>query len=278
MRVLLGHHGLRGDIVLNLPAIQYLRKLNPDWVIDVPIHRQYADMAPLLFNHPDVNGVFITDDYEHFPSTLDLGGLRARGYEKVFDPMARHREDDWHQRRHQTSTVLIDYAGLELPIDDQQIRLINWFNPAMKPSTSHVSFAPFAGYAHNPKNDKMLTVERAQAIVDFLISKGKSVIQLSGPGEPRLKGVMEHSHISYLAAVQDMLYSSLLIHTDTGMGWVASGYQHPQLGLYGHRYHGASKIGNIQPRNPNARYLDAPTVNEIPLDVIYQLCYSMLTP
>lgn len=275
MKALMGHHGLRGDLVINLPAMQYLWE-QAGWVIDMPIHRQFMDMAPLFLNLPYVNSVVITDSYDHFPSPLDEALLRARGYDRILSPMVQHFRDDWHQHCHQTDCVLRDYTGLTLPENRQQIQLVNWFNPGMKPDKTAVSFAPFAGFIHNKANDKMLTVERAQAIVDFLVSMGKSVIQLSGPGEPRLKGVMEHRHESYFDAVRDMLYSSLLIHTDTGMGWVASGYQHPQLGLYGHRYYGAAKVGNIQPRNPNARYLDAPTVNEIPLDSILQACQDML--
>ena len=56
----------------------------------------------------------------------------------------------------------------------------------------------------------------------------------------------------------------ICLSCDTGMAWVASGYQHPTVGLYAWGYNpvaGTSK--NWQPTNPNADYLEAHSVNKI---------------
>lgn len=262
MKILFGHHGQRGDLAINLPAIEHLHRKG--FVVDMPIHRQFADMAPLFLNLPYLNSVFITDDYEDFPSARDLTLLAVRKYDEICDPMQPHRMDRWHDHMHQTSCVLYDYANETLEEADQQINLVKWFDSLDQ--SGLIAFAPFAGnYA--PGNPKALSEQRAHEIVCAINKAGYGVVQLGGPGEPRLYGTFQEKW-SYFESVRVMLGCCALIHTDTGMGWVASGYKHPQLGLYSHQYYGEDKVHNIQPRNPNAQYLSAANVNEIDLDSI----------
>lgn len=262
-RILISHHGQRGDLAINLPAIEYLHSVG-DVQIDMPIHRQFGDMLPLFANHPALNACVITDEYERFPSEIDSALLKARGYHMVYNPMMRHRDDLWHQRMHQTSCVLYDYVGQELPLDAQQINLVKWFDVPYRGET--IAFAPFAGnYA--PGNPKALSFEKAQAIVNRLGAEGWGVFQIGGPDEPLLSGALRLT-TSYFDSVRAVLGCRALIHTDTGMGWIASGYKHPQLGLYSHAYYGEDKVHNIQPRNPNGVYLSAANVNEIPVDLV----------
>lgn len=268
MRVLGFHHGLRGDLVINVPTIEYVHE-KTGWQIDLPIHRDFADMAPLFLNHRAINSVVITDDYEHFPSDLDRKMLADRGYGKIFNPMQPHLIDRWFEQMHQTSVVLYDYSdGRDtLPADRQQINLVQWFRVERR--KGWVAFAPFAGWSHEKGSMKQLSVERAQAIVCELVGRGYRVLQIGGSDEPVLEGAI-FSYGSYLDSVKAVLGCDLLLHTDTGLGWVISGYRHPQVGLYSNSYHGHEHIHNIQPRSPNAIYLDGPgSVNDgIPLDII----------
>jgi ADP-heptose:LPS heptosyltransferase len=268
VKILLGHHGQRGDLAINLPAIEYLHRTQ-GWQIDMPVNRAFADMLPLFANLPYLNSVIVTEAYESmdFPSEADQKLIEARGYGVIFDPMASHREDQWWRRMHQTSCVLYDYADGELPSDAQQIHLTKWWLTGERLKRV-IAFAPFAGFYH-PGNAKTLTPERAQEIVNALNCAGYMVAQLHGPGEPELDNVTCVDR-PYFEAVRDMLDCALLLHTDTGMGWICSGYQHPQVGLYSHGYYGVENVGNIQPRNPNSRYLAAPNVNEIPVEQIVE--------
>ena len=272
MRVLLGHHGLRGDICLNLPAIRYLHD-QFGWEIDLPINRRFADMAPLFFNQSYVNSVVITDGYDDFPTKRDEETLQGRGYDRIFHPMQAHLVDKWYETMHQTEVVLADYMALRLPAEYKQIRLDKWFEVGKEDRV--VAMAPFAGYDSNPDNNKRLSVERAQEIVAHVKKRGFEVFQLGGPTEPRLDGV-QLKYGSYFDSMRSMLGCKALIHTDTGAAWVASAYQLPQLGLYGHRYYGKEHVSNIQPVNPNAVYLDAPTVAEIPFDQIASAIDKMI--
>ncbi len=270
MKVLLGHHGLRGDLALNIPAIEHAKKV-AGWTIDMPINKQFLDLLPIFVNQPSFNPV-ITDNYETFSSPSDKILVKARGYGNVFNPMQPHR-DDWYNHRHQTSTVLFDYFGQELPLDSLQINLSRWFDVTKE--SNCIAFAPFAGWSHEKKSDKMLTVENAQKIADAINKMGYSVVQIGGPDEPRLEGTAFFLG-SYFESVKVVLGCRLLLHTDTGMGWITSGYKHPQIGLYGHRYYGEANVKNIQPVNPNGIYLDSATVNDISLDSIVQTLKTIL--
>lgn len=262
MKVLLGHHGLRGDLAINIPAIEHAKKVT-GWTIDMPINQQFIDLLPIFMNQPSFNPV-ITSDYEKFASEGDRKLVESRKYTKIFNPMQPHA-DDWYNKRHQVSAVLFDYFGQDLPLDSLQINLSRWFD-IIKESNC-IAFAPFAGWSHERTSDKMLTIENAQRIADAINKMGYSVCQIGGRDEPRLDGTAFFMG-SYFESVKVVLGCRLLLHTDTGMGWIASGYKHPQVGLYGHRYYGAANVKNIQPVNPNGVYLDAPTVNDISLDNI----------
>ncbi len=269
MRVLLGHPALRGDLLLNLPAIRFMHE-QFGWQIDMPIRRQFVDMVPLFLNQSYLDGVVILEGTDGDYTEKDRQIIASRKYDRIFNPMQPHLSDAWFKRFHQTETVLVDYMMLMMPPEYRQIKLDRWFplNYQPTPCCDVIAFAPFAGFASNPNNDKRLSVEQAQAIVTYLRDRDFTVIQLSGPGEPSLEGASVLPG-NYFKAVVEMLSCRALIHTDTGMGWVASAYQHPQLGLYGHRYYGAEHVKNIQPVNPRGIYLDAPTVAELTMEAIY---------
>jgi ADP-heptose:LPS heptosyltransferase len=268
MKILAGHSGQLGDLFMNLPFIRWLRSYNERGMtkqylsIDMPINRKYAEAAPLFFNHPHLDGIMITDAYDGFPSEIDSQLMERRGYDQVFPPMQPH-VDKWWEKRHQASTVLYDYSGgqFELSDSDCQISLVKWFDVPEHKDT--IAFAPFAGF-YNPKNDKKLSTERAQEIVDMILKMGYDVLQIGGPGEPILDGATQ-LRTPYFDSIRHILGCKAFLHTDTGAAWAISGYQFPALGVYSHRYYGPKYVKNIQPINPNAMYLDAPNVNEIEL-------------
>lgn len=265
MRVLFGHHGLRGDLAINLPAITFLSE-QFGWDIDMPINRRFAEMTPLFLNHPHLRSVVVSDEYDTFPSVRDGEMLKSRSYDRVYSPMQPHRSDRWFESLHQVEAVLYDYIGMKLPQEYRQIRLTKWWNDAMFPEKV-VAFSPFAGFESNPDNDKRLSVARAQEVVDYLRHKSYVVLQMGGPTEPRLDGTTPLIG-SYTDSIRSMLRCRALITGDTGAVWYASAYQFPTLGLYGHRYYTKRFLSHIQPINPNALYLDASTVADIPMDQI----------
>lgn len=263
MKILFGRHGQRGDLAINLPSIEYLHRVNEGRVsIDMPINSRYSDMAPLFLNHPAINSVIITDDYNNFPSQPDKDLLLSKRYSKIFNPMQPHRNDLWWKEDHQVSVNLYDYCDARLNEEEQQINLVKWFKEVRL--GGWIAFAPFAGF-YSPQNNKKLSLEVAKQIVTKLNSIGYFVLHLGGNDEPDIGA--KRFDLNYFESVRHMLGCDLLLHTDTGLGWVASGYKMRQIGLYSNADYGEF-TKNIQPKNPNALYLEATNVNEISVDSI----------
>jgi ADP-heptose:LPS heptosyltransferase len=84
---------------------------------------------------------------------------------------------------------------------------------------------------------------------------------------------------NWLDTVRLMLGCKCLITVDTACSWIASAYSFPTIGLYGSEYYirnGNNYISSIQPINPNATYLDANNVNDIPIELIVKNIKKML--
>lgn len=271
-KVLYGHPALIGDLFLNLPSIKYLNK-NFGYEIDMPVNKKYLDVIPLFYNLDYLESTVVLHGHDDFPTKKDLELLQKRVYDKVFNPMQQHI-DDWKCQRHQASTVLYDYSAgkMELNNEQCQIELNQWFDiPNLK---DYIVIAPYAGF-YAPKNDKRLSEEKAQKIVNFIVSKGFKCLQIGGRDEIRLMGAAKEN-TTFFESIQNILGSKLFIHTDTGSGWAASGYKFPQLGLYSSDRYGKQFIKNIQPVNPNGIYLDAANVNDIPDELIFEKIEEMI--
>ena len=126
-RVLLGRHGQRGDLFVNLPSIKYLTKINPEISFYLPINKQYVDMLPLFSNLWYLDGTFITDEYEHFPSKIDNDNCKKMKFVNVYNPMQPHKDEMWWKIMHLTQVNYFDYFG-ELPLEfDSQVELNKFF-------------------------------------------------------------------------------------------------------------------------------------------------------
>lgn len=271
-KILLGRQGQIGDLFLNLPAIKYLNKTF-GYEIDMPVNKKYIDIIPLFYNLDYLNGVVVLDGYDNFPTAKDIKLLQTRIYDKVFNPMQTHLSE-WKYSQHQASAVLFDDSGgkMSLSIEQCQIELNQWFDIEQNKDT--ISLAAFAGF-YAPKNDKRLSEDKAQKICNFIISKGFKCLQIGGPDEPRLNGAI-FKDTTFFQSIKNILSCKFHIGTDTGSSWCVSGYKAPQIGLYSSDRYGKEFIKNIQPVNPNGVYLDAPNVNDIPDELIFEKIEEMI--
>lgn len=266
-KILYGHHGQIGDCFINLPSIKKLNKLG--YTIDMPINKKYLDIIPLFLNCEYLNSIIVTDEYEKFPNKKDSDFLKIKDYDDIYNPMIPHKDNGWFGNQHQCSAVMDDYGFGKLHHNECQIKLNKWFD--IEKLEKIIAFAPFPGFYAGLNNDKCLKIEKAQEIVDSIISNfGYNVFQVGDPREPTLHNVMINKKLSFFDSVKIVLGCKTLIVGDTGLNWCMSGYEYPLLGLYSHRYYGPQFIKNIQPVNKNSLYLDADNVNNIPLDQIIE--------
>jgi ADP-heptose:LPS heptosyltransferase len=263
MKILIGMHGQYGDQFIQLPFIEYIRKQYPDAEIVKLVNKKYEGVIPILAMCPYIDNFFISDEYENFSEETDLD---SQNFDIIFPAMPKHSDPSWFLKRHQTTEVF-DMFGYKSPEEKYQINI-----PKPPPVVSDgewwISFAPFAGF-YNSNNNKKLSIEKAQEIVNALAQTGYKILQIGGPDEPKLKNTLRMENLLYGQSFSLIATTKLFIHCDTGLGWAASGIQHTCLGLYSNEGYG-DRIKNIQPVNPHSFYLDAKTVNEIPNELILQ--------
>lgn len=268
-----GIHPLRyGDIVMNLVSAKILKEQYPDSHFTLVINNNYKDIAPIFIDNPYIDRIHILHKDKDGFDEIDLEWVKNQAFDHVFNPMADHdHSKPWFLFRHQTLETafvheIISQDDINRNVYNPQIELTKWFDVG-KDLNNFVAFMPFAGQ-YDPNNSKRLLANRAQIIVDYIRDYGFNVLQLGGKDDPKLQGSL-FFNTNYFESVKNMLGCKFLITTDSGLNWVASGYQFPTIGLYSNEYYGKEYIKNIQPINSNATYLDDNNVNHIDINLVF---------
>jgi len=276
MRLLGLNHGQYGDLILSLPTVRALKKSNPSIHYTACVNKKYRDIVPVLLWSGDIDGVHLTSGYDNWQNPDDIEAMRRGRYDGIFNPMQPHQQDDWWKYRHQTQEVA-HMHHLDIKVDTQ----IELTCPYTIRPVRSVAISPIGGggAAH-----KTVQGTQYQHLVDCLRDNlGYELIyQLTPYG---WKGEVPHgvtvTNSTYEQSVLIALASDFYIGTDTGMTWVMSAFKKPTLAMYSNGYYGDEFVRNIQPTNPNAHYLSAPNLNDIPFknieDFVYYLAHASHT-
>lgn len=264
-----------GDVAMMTVAARALKTIEPDCHLTFVVSPYCGTSAALYLNHPHIDRVHILHKYNDGFDEVDLEWLKREKFDHIFNPMQDHDHSrPWWRERIQTLESA-HMHGLSLPEGDAgKIELAKWFEPN-KRFVEYVAFAPFPGFYMGKTNHKSIPLETAQDIVDYIVGKGYGVLQIGGPNEPQISGALKLD-TDYFGSVQNILGCKGLICGDSGINWIASGYDFPAIGLYAYDIYGPQFIRNIQPINPNATYLSAQTVGDISLDLIMQHVDNLL--
>jgi ADP-heptose:LPS heptosyltransferase len=264
--------GQLGDSVISTVPARSFKLLRPEATLTLGLSKKYAAALPLFYQNPYYDDIHVYDGYDNWPSPLDRDYLTRANYDVVFDPMPKRgaNESSWWRTESQVQNACSIY-GLPYP-DDLQCHLTKWFDVPDYSSYIALNYigAFYAGYP----NAKSYSPERARQLVKMIRAKGYKVIVLGDPMEPALEDT-EKKELSYFDSVRTMLGCRALVGIDSGLLWCASAYSHPALACYADSYYGKDRIAAIQPVNPAAKYLSAPTLNEISLDEIEQSMQNM---
>lgn len=255
------HQGRMGDIAMSTVAARILKKHDPSCHLTFIVGSDNYQFTPLLYNNLWIDRLYVTHKGQDGFDRQDQQWITDQRFTHVFNPLQDHPEQNWFLSRQQAIETAFMH-GLPTGGESAKIQLTRWFKD-VEGLRGHVAFAPFAG-AYSMGNDKQLTTERAQEVVNLIRCLGFKVLHIGGATEPRLEGA-EFRDTSYFESIRNIVSCKCFVHTDTGAGWIVSAYDTPALGLYSHRYYGPRSVQNIQPENPNARYLDAHNVNQIDL-------------
>lgn len=251
----------RGDIVLNTVAARSFKARFPSAHLTLAVAPQYADMRDLFLNHPYIDAFHAYHSADG-RDEIDQAYRSEQGFNMVFSGTPAHPIDQWWRFVHQSQEVCI-MNGLAVPDDAQCILTPSADIPNYR---AYIAFQPFGGWQDWP-NKKSFSLARATELVAAIKTLGFGVLQFGGSEEPWLEGA-EKFHGSYVESMRIMLGCRALVTIDSGRAWAASAYSFPTLGVYSSQYYTPQFVSNIQPVNPNARYLDADLVVNLPIDHI----------
>lgn len=269
---------LYGDIAMSTVCARVLKTKIPDCHLTFIIGNDFKEIAPVFKNQLYIDEIYITHKNKDGFDEEDVKWIVEQKFDGIFNPMADHNHfssSPWWTKRIQTLEACHMHGLIpDDPNEIGKIQLIKWFdtNNDLK---DFVAIAPFPAWYAGLNNDKALNIERAQEIVNFVLSLGYKVLQVGHPDEPNLEGAIKLK-TDYFTSLKNVLSCKMMIMGDSGLNWVLSGYDFPVLGLYSNKYYTPQFVKNIQPINPNGVYLSAPNVNNIPMESIKENIERML--
>ena len=71
MKVLIGHSGRFGDLFINVPMLDYLKKMHPEASFYMPIALKFFDIFPAFLNQQNFTP-FLVNGYADFPTKMLL--------------------------------------------------------------------------------------------------------------------------------------------------------------------------------------------------------------
>ena len=262
-KVCIGIQGQFGDVIMQEPALRRFIEDNPETEIVFSVSKPYREILPLFENyHKNIIGFKVWEGYDDWPTEADVEYIETQGFDAVF-PCEKpyHNQADWAKYRHSTTE-----SALMLGLVPGNIKVELKMPPDIIKESKTVALHLFS--SKWPGGARSIDIQRQTTIVNHVISKGYKVYQLSSPQQPKIPNTI-FSEGTYYDSCKKMLTTDLLITCDSGMPWIASGYNLPTIGLYSSAYNPLiNTTKNWQPENPNAVYLEAPLANHIPLDII----------
>ena len=265
-KIAFGRQGQFGDLAMNQPSFDVLRELYPEASLCMTVNKKYKDIVPLFYNQPNINGFFIADGYDDFPTDLDRRNASAMQFDEFYNPMIPHIDgEDWFKRRHQVKDVAFCY---NLPECDDKINLVKYWGDEEKLNNT-VAFCPFGAYGAPHKS---LTSDQIYSLIYFFKKQGYDVLQLCNKTDStNYFSAIKNSNTSFIDSVKLLHRCKFLVTVDTAMCWIASAYNIPTVALYSHSYYSKEFVKNIQPINPNSQYLSDEHISKIKVDKIVEL-------
>jgi len=270
MKVIGFNQGQIGDLVMNLIPCKALKQANPDVRITFGINKKYESIKPIFYYNNLIDDFKIWENYENWPSENDQNYINESQFDKVFNPMPKHKYDNWYIKYHHTEAVCMMHDII--PPADLQIELNPWFEKDEK-FKNYVAFTTFASKAV-PHKDMPLSL--ANKIIEFIHKLGYKTIQL-GKNHLKLNSTLPPLGGSIFDDIKIAYSCKMLVTVDTGMNWVMSGYKQKTLGfLCPLSYPQYAPIINRMPINPNAIYLESYDMNDINFYIIKENILNLL--
>lgn len=232
---------------MGLPVLTYLGKKYPNsykiWVIE----KKVAFTAPLYLNHPLIDCIRITGEWNGF-SKEDYDIANTCDFKCTMDGW-KHDEPDWYNYRGQVEETariagIYDLTDV-LTSEEMYPKLYKWFDVGEedpnfqtyskenKPEALHdktIAIWPFATSARNMPG-RNPSVEWWEYLIKEIRIMGYDVLQFGYTGDYQLRGSIKFVNKTFFEQVKIALACKMSIGTDSGNMWVMGAYGHPAIHL-----------------------------------------------
>ncbi len=241
-------YGLVGDLVMGLPVLTYFEKKYPGSYKIWAIEKKVGFMAPFFLNHPLIDRIKITDEWNGFGvSDFELAGkCNVRCVMNEW----KHDEVDWYNYRscvEETARIAGVRDLTEVLVGYQQRpKLYRWFDTGLDSNMSTYSKENIVRSAFDPAHTIAIfpfatatgmiarspSVEWWTSMVFLLDAMGYNVIQFGMPNDPFVTSLNNaYNDLPFFDQVKLALSTKLSIGTDSGNMWVMGAYDHPAVHL-----------------------------------------------
>ena len=254
------NQGQYGDLCINLIACRAFKRDYPESKLYFGINKKYESLKYIFLNNPLIDDIHIWDQYDGWPSYIDQNYLDMMKFDKIFNPMPKHTQEDWYQYRHQTQELCLMHKLN--PPENLKINLIKYFNTDKNPKYVAINFQ-----AETRGQDKTPSLEQSQQIINLLIKLGYKPVQIGLSNQPE---ICKDKFIgTFFDTIKFVLSCDFLLTVDSAISWIASGYEFPTIGLYSRSYYPMAYTSkNWQPINNNGIYIEDNKINNIKLEII----------
>jgi ADP-heptose:LPS heptosyltransferase len=222
-----------GDIIVSLPILQKLCDIILEPYVYFSVAQKSQQIIPLLKNHPLINQIKITDEYEELGST-DYEILNQCDLVLPVRPPPP-KQFDWYNHR----SIIAEttrMAGFNEKFTENILPLlyINRDIPKIFIDKT-ISIWPFAGYGHGTSRSPDLNWWLK--FTELLLNEGFNILQCGTDKEPNIVSNQNNKFKRITdASFDEQIYYSLgcngVIGTDSGSMWTIGAYQSiPQINL-----------------------------------------------
>jgi ADP-heptose:LPS heptosyltransferase len=244
-------YGVIGDLIMGLPVLTYFEKKHPGSYKYWFIEKKVAFTAPLYLNHPLIDCIRITGEWN---------GFSNKDYEVANDCQVRctmsnwkHDVLDWYNYRGQVEETarIAGIYDLKDVLTEEELypKLNRWFDPGFtdpksntysrnhegKLMTKTIAIWPFA--TAGDKLGRSPSPEWWAKLIQLIQNSGYHVMIMGHPMEPQIPCFQGDRSIPYcpekgfFEQIKISLACKMSIGTDSGPMWVLGAYSHPALHL-----------------------------------------------
>jgi len=253
-----------GDLVMCSVAVRQFKKQYPVSHLTFSISQKYGHVNKLFEGLAGVDAVHIWQGDGRWPTKEDISFLEEGKFDIAFNAFPEHTHPAWYNHLHYIEETCL-MLGLQKPTN---LQCSLGYVPKKLPNLDKT--ITLSLFASGNQLKKTIRPDDMDKLVAAITEKyGYKCVQIGSSDAP-IAGAYQAQASSIYDAIDILTSSRLHITIDTAFSWIASAYKHPTVGLYGITYPDMpqTRIVSHNPVNPNAIYINKPSVKDVEVEEI----------